>query len=65
MSALPSSISSSTPEQASEAVPPKVRLAWRVVGWSLLAAVMAVGFLGYLSPGMRLNWETIAAMCGF
>jgi len=40
-------------------------LAWRVAGWSLLVAVMAVGFLGYLTPGMRLNWETIAAMCGF
>jgi quinol-cytochrome oxidoreductase complex cytochrome b subunit len=36
-----------------------------VLGWSLLVVVMAIGFLGYLTPGMRMNWETIAAMCGF
>jgi hypothetical protein len=44
---------------------PKASLTWRVLGWSLLGLVMAIGFLGYLTPGMRLNWETIAAMCGF
>jgi hypothetical protein len=38
---------------------------WRVLGWSALVSVMALGFLGYLMPGVRLNWETIAAMCGF
>jgi quinol-cytochrome oxidoreductase complex cytochrome b subunit len=48
-----------------DVTPPKVRLAWRVTGWFLFVALMAVGFLGYLTPGMRLNWETIAAMCGF
>jgi hypothetical protein len=31
----------------------------------LLGAVLSVGFLAYLSPSMRLNWETIASMCGF
>lgn len=30
-----------------------------------LAAVLAVGFLGYLTPSMRINWEAIASMCGF
>ena len=30
-----------------------------------LCSVLALGFIGYLSPGMRLNWETIASMCGF
>jgi len=44
---------------------PKASLTWRVLGWSLLVVVMAIGFLGYLTPGMRMNWETIAAMCGF
>jgi hypothetical protein len=38
---------------------------WRVLGWAALVGVMALGFLGYLMPGVRLNWETIAAMCGF
>gem|GEM_PF-1236334 len=65
MSVSPSSLQSSTPDQATEAAKPKVHLAWRMAGWSLFVAVMAVGFLGYLTPGMRLNWETIAAMCGF
>jgi hypothetical protein len=31
----------------------------------LLFAVLGVGFLGYFSAGIRLNWETIASMCGF
>lgn len=31
----------------------------------LLCGVLGVGFLGYFSAGMRLNWETIASMCGF
>jgi hypothetical protein len=30
----------------------------------LFAGVLLVGFLAYLSPAMRLNWETIASMCG-
>lgn len=30
----------------------------------LLCGVLFVGFLAYLSPSMRLNWETIASMCG-
>jgi hypothetical protein len=29
-----------------------------------LLVVLGIGFLGYLTPGMRLNWETIATMCG-
>jgi hypothetical protein len=33
--------------------------------WALLGGVLFVGFLAYLSPAMRLNWETIASMCGF
>jgi hypothetical protein len=31
----------------------------------LLCGVLGVGFLGYFSAGIRLNWETIASMCGF
>ncbi len=65
MSVSPSPLSSPTPDQATNTALPKTRLAWRLAGWFLLVAVMAVGFLGYLTPGMRLNWETIAAMCGF
>ncbi len=31
----------------------------------LLAAVLVLGFAGYLSPQMRLGWENVAALCGF
>lgn len=55
----------STEELTVETSHVKVSLVWRVMGWLLLIAVLAVGFIGYTMPGMRLNWETIAAMCGF
>ena len=32
---------------------------------ALLVQVLVIGFLGYLQPGMLLQWETIATMCGF
>lgn len=44
---------------------PKLGLGWRIAAWSALVIVLALGFVGYLMPGLRLNWETIAAMCGF
>lgn len=44
---------------------PKLGVGWRVAAWGALAIVLAVGFAGYFMPGLRLNWETIAAMCGF
>lgn len=44
---------------------PTISLGWRLAGWLALAVVILVGFAGYFMPGLRLNWETIAAMCGF
>ncbi len=44
---------------------PKLALKWRLLIWIVLLAVLALGFSGYFLPGLRLNWETIAAMCGF
>jgi hypothetical protein len=41
------------------------RSVWRVVGGVALVAVLALGFLGYAQPDLQLNWETVAAMCGF
>lgn len=43
----------------------KATLVVRVGLGALLGGVLFVGFLAYLSPAMRLNWETIASMCGF
>lgn len=44
---------------------PKLSLGWRIAAWVSLAAILSAGFAGYFMPGLRLNWETIAAMCGF
>lgn len=33
--------------------------------WVLLLLVLGLGMMAYTMPGMRLNWETIASMCGF
>lgn len=52
-------------QQAQQAQPLQFSKAFRLGGWVLLAIVMTLGFLGYLMPGLRLNWETIASMCGF
>ena len=27
--------------------------------------VLVIGLVGYTTPGMRLNWESIVALCGF
>jgi len=37
----------------------------RVTLGVLLGVVLVVGFLGYMTPSMRVNWEAIASMCGF
>jgi hypothetical protein len=37
----------------------------KVLGGGVLLVVLVIGFLGYLTPSMRINWETIATMCGF
>ena len=37
----------------------------RAAGWMLLAAALALSFAGYLSTDLRLQWENIAALCGF
>ena len=43
------------------------KLSWfvRTILSLLLVIVLGIGFLGYLTPGMRVNWQTIATMCGF
>lgn len=36
----------------------------RLLLWALIAAALAVGFVGYLHPDMRLDWAALAQMCG-
>ncbi len=42
----------------------KKRLVWFAAG-TILGIVLVLGLVGYTTPGMRLNWESIAALCGF
>ena len=37
----------------------------RVMLGALLVVVLVVGFMGYLTPAMRVSWEAVASMCGF
>lgn len=37
----------------------------RVMLGALLVVVLVVGFMGYLTPAMRVGWEAVASMCGF
>jgi hypothetical protein len=36
-----------------------------MLGGVALAAILTWAFLGYLTPDMMLNWQNIAALCGF
>jgi hypothetical protein len=36
----------------------------RTALWAAIAALLAVGFVGYLHPDMQLDWAAIAQMCG-
>lgn len=38
---------------------------WRVLGWVTIVLVLGLAFWGYLTPSMMVNWESLAAMCGF
>lgn len=44
---------------------PRLPLVWRVGVGVVVVLLLILGFLGYFMPGLRLNWETIAALCGF
>jgi len=39
--------------------------AWRWAIYLGVAGLLALGFWGYLSPSIALNWETLVALCGF
>ena len=45
--------------------PRKLPRALRIAGWVLLAAVIGVSFAGYLGTDLQMQWENIAALCGF
>lgn len=37
----------------------------RVAGLLLLAAVLALAFMGHLTPAMRVQWANFVSLCGF
>ena len=52
-------------QQEQPAQPRRISLWLRVTFGLIFIAVLAVGFMGYLTPAMRVSWEAIASMCGF
>ena len=54
-----------TPSSTDCAAMPKLSLRGRIALWAALTFLLVLGFAGYFLPGLRINWETIAAMCGF
>lgn len=43
----------------------RVPRGWRWTTYIAIAVLLALGFWAYQSPAMRINWETVAALCGF
>jgi hypothetical protein len=37
----------------------------RVAGGLALAAVLALSFIGYLTPDMQVQWANFMSLCGF
>ncbi|RTZ41538.1 hypothetical protein EKL30_13270 [Candidimonas sp. SYP-B2681] len=37
----------------------------RIAGWLALAAVLALSFVGYLTPQMQVQWANFMSLCGF
>jgi hypothetical protein len=57
---------SQQPQLAQHAqVKPHVSRWLRVTLGAMLVVVLVVGFMGYLTPAMRVSWEAVASMCGF
>jgi quinol-cytochrome oxidoreductase complex cytochrome b subunit len=57
---------SQQPEPSQQAqLKPRVSTWLRVTLGVMLVVVLVVGFMGYLTPAMRVSWEAVAAMCGF
>jgi len=36
-----------------------------LIGRLALAIVLGVAFMGYLTPGMRIQWANLMTLCGF
>jgi len=42
------------------------RVTWgRAAGLLLLAVVLALAFMGHLTPAMRVQWANFVSLCGF
>lgn len=43
----------------------KPRRILQIAAWTLLAVVIAIALTGYLGTDLQMQWESIAALCGF
>ena len=37
----------------------------KIIGRLSLALVLGLAFIGYLTPGMRIQWANLMTLCGF
>lgn len=54
-----------SPLQHSDPKSPRSKPLWRTAGFIALGFVLALAFLGHLSPEMKLQWENLMTLCGF
>ena len=53
------------PYKPANSIPaPRLSRVWRLVGWLAITAVLALSFIGYLTPDMRVQWANFVALCG-
>ena len=54
-----------SPNRSPSAAKPRRFRPARVAGLLLLAVVLALAFVGHLTPDMRVQWANFVSMCGF
>jgi hypothetical protein len=44
---------------------PRLSRRWRIAGGIAVSLALALAFVGYLGPDMRVQWANFVSLCGF
>jgi len=44
---------------------PRLSWRWRIAGGIAVSLALALAFVGYLGPDMRVQWANFVSLCGF
>jgi len=44
---------------------PRLPRRWRIAGGIVITLALALAFVGYLGPDMRVQWANFVSLCGF